>query len=122
MLRSLLGDPLLRTRVSAFHPMKKFIFQTLFVCACVFAAPVVASAQKAENVGVTLLKDTGKAAEIVIGSAAKATWAVTKFAVKTTVKPAAKIVFTKAAPALGKFALKKSAKHLLPVAIKLAAL
>lgn len=102
--------------------MKKVIFQILFVCACIFAASVATSAQELQNAGTEVLKDTGKAAVIVVGSAAKATWAVTKFAVKTTVKPAAKIVFTKAAPAAGKFALKKSAKHLLPIAIKFAAL
>jgi hypothetical protein len=88
----------------------------------VFAASVVTNAQKAENVGVKMLRDTGNAAVIVVGSAAKGTWAVTKFAAKTTVKPVAKIVFTKAAPSAAKFALKKSAKHLLPVAVKVAAL
>jgi hypothetical protein len=82
----------------------------------------VTSAQKADNVGVTLLKDTGKAAVIVVGSAAKATWSVTKFTVKTILKPVAKTLFTKTAPSAGKFVVKKSAKHLLPVAIKLAAL
>lgn len=102
--------------------MKKLIFRTLLLCACVFGASVAASAQELENTGTAVLKDTGNVSIIVVKSAAKATWAVTEFAVKTTVKPAAQIVFTKAAPALGKFALKKSAKHLLPIAIKFAAL
>lgn len=93
-----------------------------FVCACVLAAGFSARAQSAENAGVVLLKDTGNAAVIVVGSAAKASWAVTKFAARTTVKPVAKFAFTKAAPSVGKFALRKSAKHLLPIAIKVAAL
>lgn len=94
----------------------------LFVCAGALAASVAASAQELENAGTAVLKDTGKASVIVVKSAAKLTWVVTKVAVKTTVKPAAKLVFQKAAPATGKFALKKSAKHLLPIAIKFAAL
>lgn len=94
----------------------------IFVCACVLAASVAARAQSGDNVGVTLLKDTGKAAVIVVGSAAKATWSVTKFTVKTTVKPIAKTLFTKTAPSAGKFVVKTSAKHLLPVAVKFAAL
>lgn len=94
----------------------------IFVCACVFAASVAASAQKGENFGVTLLKDTGKAAVIVVGSASKTTWAVTRFAVKTTAKPIAKTLFTRAAPAAGKFVLRTSAKYLMPVAVKFAAL
>lgn len=102
--------------------MKQFIFRMVFVCACVLAASAAASAQSAENVGITLLKDTGQAAVIVVGSAAKASWSVTKFAVKTTAKPVAKTLFTRAAPSAGKFVLKTSAKHLLPVAVKLAAL
>lgn len=105
-----------------FTKMKKNVLRMIFVCTCVLAASVAASAQELENAGAAVLKDTGKVSAIVVRSAAKATWSVTKFAVKTTVKPAAKLVFTKAAPAAGKFALKKSAKHLLPIAIKFAAL
>lgn len=102
--------------------MKKIIFKIFLLCAFVFVASIAANAQELQNAGTALLSDTGKASVIVVRSAAKATWVVTKFAVKTTVKPAAKVVFTKAAPAAGKFALKKSAKHLLPIAIKFAAL
>lgn len=108
--------------VRLFHTMKKIIFRTFVVCALVLAAAVAASAQRSENVGVTLLKDTGNATVIVVGSAAKASWSLTKFAVKTTAKPVAKTLFTRAAPSAGKFALRTSAKHLLPVAVKLAAL
>lgn len=102
--------------------MKKIIFKIFLVCAFVLVASLGANAQELENTGTAVLKDTGKVSVVVVKSAAKATWSVTKFAVKTTVKPAAKIVFTKAAPAVGKFALKKSAKHLLPIAVKLAVL
>ncbi len=94
----------------------------LFVCACVLVSSVAANAQELQNAGAAVLKDTGKVSVIIVKSAAKATWSVTKFAANTTVKPAAKIVFKKAAPSVGKFALKKSAKHLLPIAIKVAAL
>lgn len=102
--------------------MKGIIFRVIFVCACVLGACVSASTQELQNVGTALLRDTGTASVIVVKSAAKASWSVTKFAVKTTVKPAARIVFVRAAPAAGKFALKKSAKHLLPIAVKFAAL
>lgn len=102
--------------------MKKIIFRTLFVCAFVFVLNAAASAQEFQNVGTAVLKDTGKVSVIVVKSAAKATWVVTKVAVKTTVKPAAKLVFQKAAPAAGKFALKQGTKHLLPLAVKFAAL
>ncbi|HEV7700815.1 MAG TPA: hypothetical protein VGO43_11345 [Pyrinomonadaceae bacterium] len=61
-------------------------------------------------------------AVLVIGSAAKGTWAVTKFATKTVAKPLAKTVFLKAAPAVTKFALKNAAKHALPLFVKLSLL
>lgn len=64
------------------------------------------------------MKGTGKAAVIVVGSAGKVVWATTKFAAKRVAKP----ILVKAAPAVGKFIIKKSAKHLLPLAVKLSIL
>lgn len=61
-------------------------------------------------------------AVVVVGSAAKGTWALTKFATKTIAKPTAKAVFLKAAPAITKFALKNAAKHALPLMLKLSVL
>jgi hypothetical protein len=62
------------------------------------------------------------AAVLVIGSAARGTWAVTKFATRTVAKPVAKTVFLKAAPAVTKFALKNTAKRALPLFVKLSLL
>ena len=59
---------------------------------------------------------------IVVGSAAKVAWGVTKFTAKHVVKPIAKTLFVRAAPTAGKFALKKSAKYLLPFVAKLSVL
>lgn len=70
----------------------------------------------------TVATGAGKAAVIVVGSAAKLAWGTTKVAGKYVIKPAARIVFTKAAPAIGKFAIRKSAKYLLPMAMKLSVL
>ena len=78
------------------------------------------------SVGVTILGGAGKVGVIVVGSAAKVAWGTTKFAAKNLAVPAAngllKPMATKAAPAVAKFALKKSAKYLLPLAVKLSIL
>ena len=59
---------------------------------------------------------------VIVGSAAKLTWATTKFTAKHVAKPVAKTLFLKATPAITKFALKNTAKHLLPLAVKLSVL
>ena len=64
------------------------------------------------------MKDAGTAAVVVVRSAAKAGWWTTKFAANHVAKP----VIVKAAPAAGKYALKQSAKYLLPFAVKLSIL
>ena len=61
-------------------------------------------------------------ATVVVSSAAKGTWAVTAFTVKTIAKPVAKAVFLKATPAVTKLALKYAAKETLPIALKLSVL
>jgi len=102
--------------------MKNIVIRSIAVCACVLAFTFAASAQDAkksgDSPGVTVLKGTGKAAVIVVGSAGKIVWGTTKFTAKHMAKP----ILLKAAPRVATFVLKKSAKHLLPMAIKIAAL
>ena len=59
---------------------------------------------------------------LVVRSAAKGTWVVTKATGKYVLLPVAKSMFVKAAPAAGKFILRRSAKYLIPTALKLAML
>ena len=69
--------------------------------------------------------DGGNAAIVVIGSAAKVGWATTKFTAKHVAKPVAKTLLVKGGPKAARFMLKSSgfgAKHLLPIAVKLALL
>lgn len=106
--------------------MKTFIIRALCVGAFVFALSAITSAQKVtakskakhDNVGVTVLKGTGKAAVIVVGTAAKVAWGTTKIVGNYVAKP----ILLKAVPAVAKFALKKSLKYVLPFAIKLSVL
>ena len=102
--------------------MKKIIFRSLVVCACVLAYSFAANAQKVSNVakknveqsGSAVMKDTGNAAVVLVGSAAKATWWTTKFAAKHVAKP----LVVKMAPQAAKYAW----KQLLPLAVKLSVL
>lgn len=104
---------------SADIQMTHIVKVALAVLACfVFATAANGQKSAGDNAGVTLLKGTGNAGIVVVGSAAKGSWALTKATGKYVVLPVAKTVFLKAVPSLGKFALKRSAKHLLPVAIK----
>ena len=105
--------------------MKKFLIRSLVVCGFVFAASFAANAQNnagsnasADSAGVAVLKGTGRAAVIVVGSAGKIAWGTTKFVARSVAKP----ILLTAAPAAGKFALKKSAKYILPLAVKLSLL
>lgn len=114
--------------------MKTFFARILAVCACLLAIAILAGAQnkstaaKRQNAspGVAVLKGTGKAAVIVVGSAAKAAWKTSKFTVKYVAKPVAVAVLkpfiVHAAPAASKYALKYSAKYLLPYVVKLSLL
>lgn len=111
--------------------MKKLLFRSLVVCACVFAFAGAANSQSITYNSVkTAVKKSGDAvkpdgrnpAMIIVGTAAKAAWGTTKFAAKHLLKPAAKTIFMKMTPAVTKFVIKNSAKHLLPLAVKIAAL
>ena len=111
--------------------MKKFIIRSLVVCACVFAFVGAANSQSfTYNSAKTTVKQSGDAtkrdgsnpAMIIVGTAGKAAWGTTKFVAKHVAKPVAKTIFLKMTPAVTKFVIKNSAKHLLPVAIKIAAL
>lgn len=61
-------------------------------------------------------------AVVVIRSAAKGTWAVTKFSAQHLAKPVAKKVLLQATPAMTKFVLKSAAKNALPLVLKLSVL
>ncbi|HRI02954.1 MAG TPA: hypothetical protein PLL77_04350 [Pyrinomonadaceae bacterium] len=111
--------------------MKKLLFRSLVVCACVFAFAGAANSQSfTYNSAKTAVKKSGDAAKrdgsnpvmIIVGTAGKAAWGTTKFAAKHLLKPAAKTIFLKMTPAVTKFVIKNSAKHLLPMAVKIAAL
>ena len=75
------------------------------------------------SVASAVLSGAGKVGIVVVGSAAKIAWGTTKFVLKDVAVPVvvglAKPVVTKMAPAMTKFAIKNSAKYLLPIALKL---
>jgi hypothetical protein len=110
--------------------MKEFLLRSVGVCALALSAGVAAYSQdqaapngsspstQAESSG----PNAAKIPVVIVGSAAKATWVTTKFAAKHVAKPVAKAVVVKAGPAVGKFALKNSAKYLLPFVVKLSVL
>jgi hypothetical protein len=113
--------------------MKNFLLGPICVLAFLVVLACGASAQERvtetrvndDNIVLDAAKGLGKTGIIVVGSAAKVTWVTTKFTAKYVAKPVAKTIIVKAPPAAAKFALKSSgtaAKHLLPIAVKLALL
>ena len=114
--------------------MKKILLSLLVVCACVLAAAFSVEAQKnsvpanKQNhpARVAPSNGSGNVAVVIISSAAKVAWGTTKFVARDIAAPVAtsllKPVAVRAAPAVAKFALKKSAKYLLPLAVKLSIL
>lgn len=91
--------------------MKKLIFLTLPLCAVLlFAGRGNAQQHPAE----TIIRGSGKAAVIVVGTAGKITYKTAKFTAKHVVMPTAKIVFkpvaTRVAPAAARFTLKFAGK------------
>lgn len=115
--------------------MKNSLLKAVFVFAallfCVLAANAQASsadftkqaarASTDSKSGNVVLNATGKVAVVVVKSAAKGTWVVTKFTAKNVAKP----ILFKLLPKAGKLALKGTglaAKQLLPYAAKLAVL
>lgn len=83
---------------------------------------VFSAVANGQDAGDSARRTSANPAVVVVGSAARGAWSVTRFTAKHVVAPVAKTIFLKAAPAVAKFALKNSAKHLLPVAVKLSAL
>jgi hypothetical protein len=70
----------------------------------------------------SLASGTGRAAVVVVRSAAKMSWETTKFTAKHVAAPTAKTVVLKIAPKAAVFTIKKTgitAKYLLPLAVKL---
>lgn len=112
--------------------MKKLMLSLLPLCvALVFACDGYSQTTKKSSdadsssfVG-SLARGTGKAAIIIVGSAAEATWVTTKFTAKHVAKPVAKTIFLKAVPKVSLFVLKRSpavAKKIAPKLLKLALL
>lgn len=88
-----------------------------FLCS---AAPAFADGTK--KLAKTEPKAGSNPAIVVVRSAAKGTWAVTKFSAVHVAKPVAKKVLLHAAPSATKFVLKTAAKNALPLVAKLSVL
>jgi hypothetical protein len=115
--------------VPKFQHMNRLPKFTLVVCACLFMFCATASAQqpaKGSNTSdggaaSSLMKDGGEATVIVVGSAAKAGWAMTKFGAKYIAEPVAvKVALKIAITTLRTSGI--AAKYLLPFAVKLSLL
>ncbi len=82
--------------------------------------------KQGDSTASSFLNGAGKVGVVVVGSAGKIAWGTTKFVLKDMAVPVvtglAKPMATKMAPAMTKFALKNSAKYLLPLALKLSIL
>jgi hypothetical protein len=113
--------------------MKKLIINMAVVCACTLFTVSAAYTQDnkpktSANTGsasTVLLRAAAKVPVIVIGSAAKAGWEITKFTAVRVAKPTAKALIVKATPRATVFLLKNTgvtAKYLLPLALKLSIL
>lgn len=104
--------------------MKSLFWRALSICAATIFLTCAASAQSRPNSDGSLispasaLKGTGKVAVVIIGSAAKSAWVITKFSAKHFAKPAAKFLLLKAPFAALKIS-GRSTKSLLPVAARL---
>ncbi|MEQ1603667.1 MAG: hypothetical protein ABL999_02250 [Pyrinomonadaceae bacterium] len=93
--------------------MRKLILRTALVCGCLAAFATGASGQVKKaavvdggSLAATVLKGTGKAAVIVVGSAGKAVWVTTKFTAKHVAWPVAKAVLLKAPEKMAVLGLK----------------
>jgi hypothetical protein len=97
----------------------------LLISVAVSAQGSSTSDNSGSSVAGAVAKGAGKAAVIVVGSAAEAGWVVTKFTAKQVAKPVAKTIFLKAVPKLTVFALRNSStfvRKLAPQALKIALL
>src|SRR3569832_18700 len=97
--------------------MKTSIKYLLPVCALLALSTAALSQKPANFKNDDRRADNGgrNPALVIVGSAAKGTWAVTAFTAKTIAKPVAKTVFLKVTPAVTKFALKTAAKQAVPL-------
>jgi hypothetical protein len=107
--------------------MKKYIFRSLVACAFLIIGASAANAQNKDTPHHTSSPAAiaAKVPVIIVGSAAKASWAVTKFSAGRIAAPVAKAVIVRGAPKATVFLLKNTglgAKYLLPLAIKLSVL
>jgi hypothetical protein len=101
--------------------MKRTICISLMVC--VFAcAAATAFADETEKLSKPEHKTDSNPAVAIVRSAAKGTWAITKFSAGHIAKPVAKKVLLHAAPSATKFILKTAAKNALPLVAKLSVL
>src|SRR5690349_19689364 len=111
----------------------KIIFRNVLPCALVLLIICGAAYGQSKRSGPvdtgsmtsTLLKGTGKAATLGVGSAAKVGWENAKVAAGRVAKPVAKELILNGAPKAAVFVLKSSglgAKYLLPWAVKLSLL
>lgn len=101
-------------------------FCILFLCLGAHSQTKAKTSANKQDDSAGVLNGAGKVGVVVIGSAAKIAWGTTKFIAKDVAVPVAtevvKPVALKAAPAIAKFAIKNSAKYLLPLALKLSIL
>ncbi|HQX57302.1 MAG TPA: hypothetical protein PLP07_15360 [Pyrinomonadaceae bacterium] len=111
--------------------MIKIFLKTALILLCFLSLTAAVNGQKAtskksDSVISSIANGAGKVTVVVVGSAAKAAWATTKFAAKDIAKPlvvsVGKPLLLKAAPNVTMFALKltgKSVKKAVPLAAKL---
>ena len=111
--------------------MKNILVRGLFVGVCMFAVHSAANAQQNGNhssggsIAGAVAKTTAMVPVIIVGSAAKAGWEITKFGTKHVAAPMAKALFVHAAPKAGMYMLKNTAlgvKYGVPLALKLSIL
>jgi len=111
--------------------MKNILVRGLFVGVCILAVHIAANAQQKANhssggsIAGAVAKTTAMVPVIIVGSAAKAGWEITKFGTKHVAAPMAKALFVRAAPKAGMYMLKNTAlgvKYGLPLALKLSIL
>ena len=113
--------------------MRNLLIQVLAVGLCMLSISMLVAAQQkvtkaagtGSGVATSVVKTTAKVPVIIVGTAAKAGWEITKFAAVRVAKPAAKTLIVRGAPRAAVYVLKSTgltAKYLLPFAIKLSLL
>ncbi len=113
--------------------MKDYLYCGITVCAFIIALNVAANAQKQPtrkddsggDIASSVLKTTGKVPIVIVGSAAKAGWAVTKFTATRVAAPMAKTLIVKGTPKAAQLMLKTTEfgiKRALPLVVKLSLL